>query len=148
MHYLLKQFWEWLPVSYEEYATKGIAQLYGSYEDNFPFFSELISYAELIIKKEFVDGEHINDLLTIMGIDNETEYVLDFIEINSSDYQIQHISSVGITHSLYQVRWQLAELIFRRKPLQYDYYLQILSKDKHPYVKRRAVNCIERITNK
>ena len=148
MHYLLKQFWEWLPVSYEEYATNGIAQLNGSYEDNFPFFSELISYAELIIKKELVDDEHINDLLTIMGIDNETEYVLELIESGSSDYQIQHISLVGITHSLYSARWQLAELICRRKPLGYDSYLQTLSKDTHPYVQIRASNCIERINNK
>ena len=145
---MLKQFLEWLPVSYEEYANNGISQLQGNCEDSFPFFTELISYAELIIKEDLVDDEHINDLLTIMGIDNETEYVLDFIESNSSDYQIQNITRIGIAHSLYNARWQLAELICRRKPLQYDFYLQALSKDAHPYVQRRAINCIEQINKK
>lgn len=147
MHYLLKQFWEWLPISYEEYAINGISQTNGSCEDSFPHFRELLSYAELIVKKGFVDDEHIYDLLTIMGIDNETESVLDFIENEASDYQIQHISSTGITHSLYNTRWQLAELICRRKPTHYGSYLQTLLKDIHPYVKRRARNCIEKMEN-
>ena len=147
MHYLLKQFWEWLPTSYDDYAVNGISQLNGSYEDNFPFFFELLSYAELIVKKGLIDNEHIDDLLTIMGIDNETEHILDFIENESSDFQIQHISSAGIKHPLYNTRWQVAELVCRRKPLQYVFYLQILSKDENLYVQRRAINCLKRIQN-
>ena len=147
MYYLLKQFWEWLPIPYEEYAINGISQSNEICEDSFPFFCELLSYAELIVKQGFVDDEHIYDLLTIMGIDNETESVLDFIENEASDYQIQHISSIGITHPLYNARWQLAELICRRKPTQYSFYLQMLSKDTHPYVKRRARNCIGKMEN-
>ena len=145
MYFLLKQFWEWLPIPYEEYATNGTPQLHGSYEDEFPFFSELLSYAELIVEKEFVGDEYIDDLLTIMALDNETEYVLDLIETDSSNYQFQHIVSSGITHPLYNARWQLAELIYRRQPMQYDFYLQVLSSDSHPYVQKRAMNCIERI---
>ena len=143
MHYLLEQFWSWLPISYEEYANNGAPQSRGICEDDFPFFSDLLSYAELIVKKEFVDDAHIDDLLTIMALDNETEHVLEFIESNSSENQLQHIVSLGITHPLYEARWQLAELVYRRKPIRYDSYLQILSKDAHPYVQRRAMNCMD-----
>ncbi len=144
MNDLLKQFWKWLPISYEEYAVNGIPQLNGSCEDNFPLFSELLSYAELIVKNDFVDKRHIDDLLTIMAIDNEAESVLDLIESDSSDYQLEQIISLGITHPLFETRWQVAELIYRRQPIQYVSYLHELSKDSHPYVKKRAMNCINK----
>ena len=141
MNNLLSQFWDWMPISYEEYAVNGISQLNGSYEDSFPLFSELLSYAELIIHSNLMDDEHIDDLLTILAIDNETEYVLDLIKSDSSNCQINRIVLCGVNHPLYHTRWQIAELIYHRKPSQHDFYLQKLSMDSHPYVKRRAMNC-------
>ncbi len=145
MSSLLEQFWEWLPISYEKYAVNGLSQLRGKFEDDFPFFSDLLAYAELIVKNEFIDSEHIDDLLTVMALDNEAECVLELIESDSSEKQLQYIISVGIKHPLYETRWQLAELICRKKPDGYVSLLQILSNDSHPYVKKRAVNCLERI---
>ena len=145
MSSLLKQFWDWLPISYEEYAAKGLSQLNGIFEDDFPLFSDLLSYAELIVKNEYIDNEHIDDLLTIMAIDNEAEHVLELIESDSSEKQLQYIISAGIKHPLYETRWQLAELICRRKPNNFDSLLQTLVDDSNPYVKKRAVNCLKRI---
>lgn len=85
MNSLLKHFWEWLPTSYEEYAVNGLSQLNGSFEDDFPLFSDLLAYAELIVKNEYIDNEHINDLLTIMALDNEAEHILELIEGDSSE---------------------------------------------------------------
>ena len=42
MNNLLSPFWDWMPISYEEYAVNGISQLNGSYEDSFSLFSELL----------------------------------------------------------------------------------------------------------
>lgn len=145
MNGLLIQFWNWLPISYEEYAVNGLSQLMGNFEDDFPFFSDLLAYAELIVKNEYIDNKHIDDLLTIMALDNEAEHVLEFIESDSSEKQLQYIVSGGIKHPLYETRWQLAELIYRRKPENYLSLLQTLSNDAHPYVRKRAISCIERI---
>lgn len=81
-----------------------------------------------------------------MAIDNEAESVLDLIESDSSDHQLKHIISFGITHPLYEARWQVAELIYRRQPIQYVSYFQQLAKDPHPYVKKRAMNCINKLS--
>ncbi|MBO7196470.1 MAG: hypothetical protein J6V80_03965 [Clostridia bacterium] len=145
MNNLLKRFWEWISISYEEYAIDGISQSSDNCEDDFPLFSELLAYAESIVKNEHIDNEQIDDLLTIMALDNETEYVLDLIESDSSEKQIHHILICGIAHPLYEARWQLAELIYRRKPDNYLSLLQTLSNDAHPYVQKRAINCINRI---
>ena len=42
MNNLLSQFWDWMPISYEEYAVNGISQLNGSYEDSFFIFGVVI----------------------------------------------------------------------------------------------------------
>ena len=91
MNSLLKHFWEWLPISYEEYAVDGLSQLSGNCEDDFPLFSELLVSAESIVKNEYIDNEHIDDLLTIMALDNEAEHVLELIESDSSEKQLQYI---------------------------------------------------------
>lgn len=145
MSSLLEQFWEWLPISYEKYAIDGILQSSDYCEENFPFFSDLLAYAELIVKNDFIDNERIDDLLTVMALDNEVECVLELIESDSSEKQLQYIISAGIKHPLFETRWQLAELICRKKPDGYVSLLQILSNDFHPYVKKRAINCLERI---
>ena len=145
MNSLLVQFWDWLPISYEKYAVDGLSQLCGNCEDDFPRFSELLEYAESIVKNEYIDNEHLDDLLTIMALDNETEYILDFIENYSSKKQLTYIISYGIDHPLYEARWQLAEIIYRKKPDDYIFLLQTLSNDAHPYVKKRTINCLERL---
>lgn len=145
MNSLLMQFWKWFPISYEEYAVNGAPQFRGITEDDFPLFSDLLSYAELIVKNEYIDNEHIDDLLTIMALDNEAEYVLELIESDSTEKQLQYIILYGIKHPLFEARWQLAELICRRKPDNYESLLQKLAEDSKPSVKKRATNCLERI---
>ena len=147
MHYLLKQFWEWLPVSYEEYSKKGITQIHGNYEDDFPKINELIEYGKKIVADNLTSDNYIDDLLTIMGIDNEAEEIMEYIEENSSDEQIKRLVSIGINHPLHDARWQVAELLYRRKPQRYAKFLEILSSDSDMYVRKRAMNCIKMINH-
>ena len=142
---LLKEFWEWLPVSYEEYSKKGISQLNGNYEDNFPKINELIEHAKKIVDDNLTSDNDMDDLLTIMGIDNEAEEIMEYIEENSSDEQINRLIYIGINHPLHDARWQVAELLYRRKPQRYADFLKILSSDSNMYVRKRAMNCIEMI---
>ena len=147
MHYLLKQFWKWLPVSYEEYSKKGITQIHGNYEDNFPKINELIEHGKKIVDDNLTSDNDIDDLLTIMGIDNEAEEIMEYIEENSSDEQINRLIYIGINHPLYNARWQVAELLYRRKPQRYAEFLKILSSDSNMYVRKRAMNCLELLSD-
>ena len=138
----LKEFWEWLPVSYDEYATSGVLQSSIGCEENFDHFNQLLIYAESIIRSDKVDAESINDLLSILALDNEMESILELIVERSSKKQLQSIIFHGIKHPLYHARWQLAEIIYRRKPKCYKEHLYALSQDSHPYVKKRSMNCL------
>lgn len=144
---LLKEFWEWLPVSYEEYSEKGISQLNGNYEDNFPKINELIEYAKKIVDDNLTSDNDMDDLLTIMGIDNEAEEIMEYIEENSSGEQIKRLIYIGINHPLHDARWQVAELLYRRKPQRYAEFLKILSSDSNMYVRKRAMNCLELLSD-
>ena len=143
---LLKSFWEWMyfsyGVSYERYTEKGLHQPSGQDECEFPHFHRLINYAESIIESNKVDEGSIDDLLTILALDNEAENILGLIVERSSNEQLKSIIFYGIKHPLFNARWQLAEIINRRKPDCYKEYLLTLSRDPHQCVKRRAVNCL------
>ena len=142
MNKLLEFFWEWLPIPYEEYAIKGTSSIGVNYEENFPYINELLGYAEMIVKEDITTDDCVRDLLDIMAIENESESILELIEEKSTEHQLNRIISIGMTHPLYEARWQLVELIYRRKPHGYENYLYKMLEDSHPYVKKRASNCI------
>ena len=142
MHNLLKIFWEWFPLSYDEYAEKGIHQSSGEREEYFQYFSQLLVYAKSIIENNKIDEESIDDLLTILALDNEMESILELIVEKSSNEQLQRIIYYGIKYPLYNTRWQLAEIVYKRKPAYCKEYLLALSHDSHHYVRKRARNCL------
>lgn len=145
MFYLLKLFWDWSGITAEEYAEGGMKQKNGEFEDEFPFFEKMILYANNIINNNILDETSIDDVITIMSLDNESESILEHIVSNSSDEQLQMIVERGIKHSHFNARWQIAELVFKKKLNGYQDYLKKLSMDKNTYVRKRALNCIERI---
>ncbi len=128
-----------------EYAKKGMNQNHGEFEDEFPFFSECIEYAKQIVDHQNLNAENIDDLLTIMAIDNESESVLEYIEEKSSKEQLQIIIELGITHNLMGARWQVAELIYRTNVPNAIELLNVLKRDPCEYVSRRANNCLSLI---
>ena len=138
----LDLFWEWSGMTPEKYSTEGMNQNKGKFEDEFPFFQELISYAIDLINNNALDEVSVDEIIIIMALDNECENVLEYIVDNSSDEQTKRIIEYGIGHSQYNARWQIAELIFRRRSTDFWRYLSKLSLDNHPYVRRRALNLI------
>ena len=112
-------------------------------EDDFDHFVSLIAYAKEIINKNLLSVNDLDDLITIMALDHEAETVLEYIEKNSSNEQLEQIVSLGTVHLQPEARWQIAELIFRRKPQNDMNKLRFLAKDHDPYVKKRAQNCID-----
>ena len=142
---LLKQFWKWSKKTPEEYAVNGMDQNKGEFEDDFPLFEDLLSYSKEIVNNNILDCFRIDELITIMALDNESESVLDYIEDNSSEEQLQMIIEQGVSHVHSNARWQISELLYRRRPKNYQDYLFKLSMDKHSYVRNRTQNCIELI---
>ena len=142
MNDLLRQFWEWIEMTPEQYANEKENIADDKSEFFFPKFATLIKYAEYIVGKNSLIESEINDLLTILALDNESESVLEYVEIHSSDEQVESIVSQGMSHIQPNARWQLAELIYRRKVTDYRVKLTSLSEDEHPYVRKRALNCL------
>ena len=75
MHDLLKDFWKWANKSSEEYGKSGMNQNKGEFEDDFPLFENLITYAKTIVDNNEIEPNLIDDLLNIMALDNESEYL-------------------------------------------------------------------------
>ena len=143
MNQLLEEFWKWANITPEEYAQDVYGQRDRFEEDNFDHFIALVAYAKQIVNQNFLSADDLDDLITIMAIDNESEMVLEYVKENSSNEQLEQIISMGMVHLQPQARWQIAELIFARKPIRYIEKLNSLTKDSHPYVRKRAKNCID-----
>lgn len=142
---LLQSFWNWLDINEDEYAHNGMLNSIHFDECSFPDFAELLAYAESIVDSNSLVHSEIHDLITIMAFDNESESILEYIEDNSTAIQTDKIIELGIANKHYHARWQIAELIYRKKGDSYINLLELLSTDSHPYVCKRAKNCIELI---
>ena len=143
MKELLKNFWEWFRVSQEDYENGRYVYVPFGMEDDFTDFYQLTKCAERIVDENLMSDDSLYDLLTVMGLDNEGEDVLCYIEENSKEAQFDKIIRIGVTHRQCETRWQVAELIYRRKSEKYYEFLVILSDDSDEYVRRRARNCIQ-----
>ena len=139
---ILEDFWRWSGITPDMYEDQGFTILAPKCEFDYPGFDNLLNYA----KKIFVDAsssrESLYDALTIMALDNENEEILDFVECTCTDTIVNLLVDIGVGHLQHEARWQIAELLYRRKPYGYMQKLQILSQDSHPYVRKRAANII------
>ena len=149
MNDLISQFWLWMEKNFgkspKEYAEKGMNQNHGEFEDAFPLFAECITYAKYIVDSDTLEADKLDDLLTIMAFDNESENVLEYIEEKSYGKQVQRIIELGVTHIQMGARWQIAELIYRTNDPNAEKLLNVLKNDPHEYVSRRAENCLSLI---
>ena len=143
---MLSDFWKWINKTPEEYAEGETEQSDGKSEEEFPQFQEMLNLAYEAIDNKVLDERALDDIITVMALDNESESVLDYIVDFSSDEQVERIAKAGVRHLQPEARWQIAELLYRRKPIGYFEYLTTLIKDKHPYVRQRASNCIDMIS--
>ena len=139
----IDDFLKWLHkvygVSVAKYATVGLDQMLNQFEDSYPHFGEMLdSCYEAMGNAELSDDEIIN-ILTIMAFDNEAESVLEYLENTLTEETLQRFILIGIHHSFFETRWQIAELIHRRKPEGFQEYLDFLAIDEHEYVRKRAL---------
>ena len=80
----LDLFWQWSGTTPEKYSKEGMNQNIGEFEDDFPFFQELISYAIELINNNVLDEVSVDEIITIMALDNECECILEYIINNKN----------------------------------------------------------------
>ena len=114
----------------EEYAKYGADSLADKPEFYFPRFQELLNDCETLLKCDNLPMEEIDDILTIMALDNENEWVLDTIERVASDALVAQVVKSGIQHLQPNARWQVAKLAARRKAAHYHILQWICEKHK------------------
>lgn len=82
-------------------------------------------------------------MLTVMALDNESEIVLDDIVSYASNELVHRIVDRGVSHMQHEARWQIAEILLRRKPENALAVLAALALDEDSYVRQRAQNAID-----
>ena len=140
MNLLLKEFWEWFSMNEIDYAEKSSCGNFEKEEFFFPKFHEMISNVELTLEKKHFTDEEIENVLTIMALDNEGENVLDMLINKLSDEMTEKFAIEGIHHIQPNARWQIAVLIGRKRIRNCSYFLNMLANDDDEYVRQRAKN--------
>lgn len=80
-----------------------------------------------------------------MAIDNEGEDTLGLCEEELSNGELEYLVESSVQFSLYNARWQIAELIGRKNNSNLVKCLLLFINDKNKYVQRRALLSLARI---
>ncbi len=140
---ILNEFWKWIGLTPQLYAVVSRTQRAQELEEYmFPLWDVMISETIDLINESPADEISIDEILTVMAIDNETEKVLDYIAESGSEPFICRLIERGVVHLQPHARWQCAELIRMRNPLNKGKMLSILLSDHDEYVRRRAQNAV------
>ena len=152
MNELLNEFWQYLKMTPEEYSMCSMNQDLEEYF--FPRWEEIKNIAYSLIDSEKMDSESLDMVLLIMALDNEEEYITDYLteegrnneyimEIsgnsgNCSDKYIEKLSERAIRFPQPHARWQVAEVLRRRRTKNTLSILEKLLSDENAYVRHRA----------
>lgn len=143
MNELLNEFWQYLKMTPEEYSMCSMNQDLEEYF--FPKWEELKNIAYSLIDSEKMDSESLDMVLLIMALDNEEEYITDYLtdkdtgsNFNCSDKYIEMLSERAIRFPQPHARWQVAEVLRRRRTKKTLSILEKLLSDENAYVRHRA----------
>lgn len=141
---LLGEFFTWAHCTSDEYAEgKGPNLSKDGYDEcNFPKLEELITAALEIMKKDRISWDDMEDILTALAIDNESEWILDHCE-DAPESFVGQLVEQGCRHRQQEARWQIAELLRRRNIPNRMKYLNMLLQDPEEYVRSRAGSSIQ-----
>lgn len=134
---MLSLFWSWAGYDARNFSTDGFT--YADEKEPF-YFPGLSEMRKLCYECEngILSEKEAEDYLTCMALDNEEEYILDHCAECAPDEFILTIAQASLNHTQWHARWQIAELLGRRKIPQWEVLLYRLSQDSHPYVRQRA----------
>lgn len=140
---LIHDFWSWSRVPQAEWKDTDLMTL-KIYPEDFPLVGEICSECIHLVNSPLTPDE-MNMFLMGLAIDAEDEDILDYCREAANDEFIHRIVTAGLLHPQSNARWQLAELLRRDIP-QRNYFLNRLLNDENPYVRKRAHNVMEDLT--
>lgn len=138
----LHEFWIWLDITPADYAQQ-FDTVFEEYM--FPDWNALLDEAYQSVSRS--DTAAINDILETLAIDNEEENLLDYIVDYARDSFLTSLISALPGCIQPNARWQGAEIILRRPSSERILVLQLLMRDEHPYVRKRASNAFISLRN-
>ncbi|RJE91290.1 HEAT repeat domain-containing protein [Paenibacillus sp. 1011MAR3C5] len=142
----LKQFWDWLGLSSQEYELLGT--ITNSHESMYPRWDELIRLTCIAITNlEMGETSQIDLILEVMALDNEEEAILIECEEQLTNSGLNLLIEKGCSFPFRNARWQIAELIGRKKSREFENYLIALTNDDSKYVQRRALLSLVKINS-
>ncbi len=104
----------------------------GERECDYPHLDELVRHACRLACAKDCSTEDIDEELLILALDNEAEAVLDFIASHCQGRRLEQIVTRGVDCAWFDARWQMAELVYRTKPVDFRAILEKLTQDAHP----------------
>lgn len=140
---IVNAFWEWTALPQKLWNITDISTLQKD-PLYFPNFDELRSLCISRINT-LLDNDETNCFLLCMGLDNEEERILDECKRTGNVEFLENLVLKGVSFSQWETRWQVAELLCQEVPNQKE-YLRILLKDSNSYVRKRAHNVMNRIS--
>ncbi|WP_374018176.1 HEAT repeat domain-containing protein [Paenibacillus thiaminolyticus] len=143
----LKHFWEWIGVSTREYELLGTMN--GLEEFMYPRWDELLWLTYRAVEDlEKGEDSNIALILEVMALDNEGETILIECENKVSNSSLEILIKSGTSFPFSNTRWQIAELIGRKKNKTWEKYLLKLFEDDDKYVQRRSLLSLVQINPK
>ena len=138
MKELLNDFWKWLGYSSDEYAAKGVNWQCPKEEFYYPNYEQLLVETKKKILQKKLSTNDLNEILTVMAIDNENEDIADFIIENMDAKNMSKLCEVGISHKQPNARIQLVKIIINNETLKKQ-YLRSFETDKDDYIQRKVL---------
>ncbi|WP_291570319.1 HEAT repeat domain-containing protein [Clostridium sp. UBA4548] len=121
---------------------------YGEWETEYPEWESLyeVTFKAIYTLTNDDNPERTAKLiLEVMALDNECERVLGECEDTLDDGRLKTLCEVGVSHTDWNARWQIAELLGRRKISSSEKYLLKLVCDEVEYVIRRALYSLAKV---
>ena len=151
----LSKFWDWAQITFNEYASNVIpsAARQAEWEGEYPGWPRLESEVKSLIlqlnkSKEF-DSDAVQDVLTVLAIDNESEGILESIQSSVSNNElINKLIEETRNFKSYHARWQIVELIKESAiPDKASKLKWFALNDSDKYVQRRALMALWDVDN-
>ncbi|GIP20641.1 HEAT repeat domain-containing protein [Paenibacillus sp. J22TS3] len=135
----LADFWDWSGIKadiYDNQCTTIDETLYIEWDN----LISLTQEAVMILKSNSQKKEMlVKPILEVLALDHENESLLDFCEEELGPTETECLIKASISFPLTGARWQMAELIGRKREKGWLKYVLLLTNDSNKYVQRRAL---------
>lgn len=137
----LIDFWNWSGIAFDKYDKQSSTldeTLYDEWDNLISLTREAVMLLKVVPQKKDIDIL-VKSILEVLALDHENESLLDFCEKELESTELEWLIRASILFPLYGSRWQMAEVIRRKKNKGWLKYALILTNDSNKYVQRRAL---------